>query len=240
MFSRDLSIKLKHKFFDQAMSLIGLLKKHLTKRIGITTRTIEEEAFFNLEEAVREETAKITNRRVDFVLFSIILNSCENRLKEILSYLLREPVDPHQVNQNYHKVVKMYNDLTQEARALPTPKKYATIKKKAVSPGLRTAAFDAYLITHKNRHAQLFHLLSRPVEESDKIILAEAIYLFNLYKQTFGQKIIFFIASMDHHFSPISKSGFESKPVTDAIQENFGIICDWPYEVEQALKSYLK
>jgi len=240
MFSRDLSIELKHKFFDQTMSLIGLLKKHLAKRIGITTPTIEDEAYYNLEEAVREEVDKITDRKVDFVLFSTILNSCENRLKEVLSYLLREPVDQHQVNQNYLKVANMYEALTRKARSLPTPKKYATIRKKSVSPGLRTAAFDAFLITHKNRNAQLFHLLSKPVEESDKIILAEAIYLFNLYKQTYGKGVTFLISSMDHHFSPIRKSGFESRPVTDTILDNFGIMCDWPYQVEQTLKSYLK
>jgi len=55
-----------------------------------------------LEHAVRQELQRKTvERAIDFEVFSIILNYCENRLREILSYMLREPVDPLEVSKNF-------------------------------------------------------------------------------------------------------------------------------------------
>ena len=235
--SEDLSISLKHPFFDQSMNLIGFVKKHINKRIGIVTVTIEEQAYHVLEQAVKTEVKKITDRTIDFEILSVILNSCEDRLRNILSYLLREPVDPEEVSRNFNKVTEMYEELTKKAKNLPKP---AALLTEAVSPKFRKLAFKIYKTQDEIINSQLTNLLRDPPDNTDKTILAEAIYLFKLYKQTEGKKLTFFIASTDHHFSPVRKKGLESRGVTDAIRDKFGIICDWPYQITQILQAKIK
>ena len=236
--SEELQIKLKHPFFDQSMNLIGIIKKHIHKRIGVVTTTIEDEANSILEQAVMQELRKkITDREVDFELFSVILNSSEARLKLILSYLLREPIDPFEVEKNIVKVEEMYSNLLEKARTLPKP---ASLLTEAVPKGFKKLAFDIYKTQDEILNSQLTNLLRKPPETTDKKILAEAIYLCKLYRETEGKELQFYIASTDYHFSPVRKKGLESRQVTDAIYELFGIICDWPLQIAKILQEHLK
>jgi hypothetical protein len=220
------------------MRLIGFVKKHLAKRIGIVTATIEEQAYSVLEQAVIEELKeKISERVADFEIFSVIRNSCENRLRVILSYLMREPVDPLEVSKNFIKVTEMYENLTERARNLPKP---AALLTEMAPKGLKRLAFDIYKTQDEISNSQLMNLLRKPVGTIDKTILAQAIYLFEVYKQTEGKNIAFFIVSTDHHFSPVRKKGLESRGVTDAIKNIFGITCDWPHQIEQILRYEIK
>jgi len=238
MVSKELSVNIKHPFFDQSMSLIGFVKKHLTKRIGLVTTTIEEQAYQVLEHAVRQELQRKTaERAIDFEVFSIILNYCENRLREILSYMLREPVDPLEVSKNFVKVTEMYENLKNKARNLPKP---AALLTETVPKGFKKLAFDIYKTQDEIINSQLTNLLRKPAETTDKTILAEAIYLFNVYKQMEGKNVAFYITSTDHHFSPVRKKGLESRGITDTIKDLFGIICDWPQQIEQILKNEIK
>lgn len=235
MISKELSVNIKHPFFDQSMRLIGFIKKHLTKRIGILTVTIEEQAYHVLEHAVRQELQRKTiDRAIDFEMLSIILNYCENRLREILSYLLREPVDPLEVSKNFIKVTQMYDQLTEKARNLPKP---AALLTEMVPKDFKKLAFDIYKTQDEIINSQLTNLLRKPAETTDKTILAESIYLFNVYKQMEGKDVAFYITSTDHHFSPVRKKGLESRGITDTIKELFGIICDWPHQIEQILRN---
>lgn len=232
--SEELSVSLKHPFFDQSMRLIGFVKRHLAERIGIVTTKIEEQACYVLEQAVRGELEKrITRRAVDFEIFSVILNSCENRLRNILSYLLREPIDPLEVSKNFVKVTEMYESLIERAQNLPKP---ATLLTEMVPKGYKRLAFDIYRTQDEILNSQLTNLLRKPPDTVDKTILAQAMYLFELYKQTEGKDVTFFIVSTDHHFSPVRKRGLVSRGVTDTIEDLFGIICDWPDQIEQILK----
>ena len=238
MISKELSLTIKHPFFDQSMRLIGFIRKHLTKRIGIVTTTVEEQAYHVLENAVRQELQKKTSKRaVDFEMFSIILNYCENRLREILSYMVREPVDHLEVSKNFVKVTEMYDNLTEKALSLPKP---AALLTETVPKGFKRLAFDIYKKQDEIINSQLTNLLRKPADSIDKKILAEAIYLFNVYKQMEGKNIAFYITSTDHHFSPVRKKGLESRGITDTIYELFGIICDWPEQIEQILRNEIK
>jgi hypothetical protein len=201
--SEELSVTVKHPFFDQSMSLIGFVKKHLTKRIGIVTTTIEEQAYRVVEHAVRQELQRETaERAIDFEMFSIILNYCENRLREILSYMVREPVDAPEVSKNFVKVTEMYENLKEKARGLPKP---AALLTEAVPKGFKKLAFDIYRTQDEIINSQLTNLLRKPAEDTDKTILAEAIYLFNVYKLMEGKNVAFYITSTTITFLLLEK-----------------------------------
>lgn len=63
-------------------------------------------------------------------------------------------------------------------------------------------------------HFQLINLFNNPIEYNDKRILAEACFLYDLYKQVEEGMIAFYLASYDHHFSPYRKGGFESNQIS--------------------------
>lgn len=238
MVSEEISFTLKHPFYDQSVRLLSFMKKNLGKRIGIVTSTIEEEADRVFEQAIRSELArKKTLPTVDFELFSIIHNTCGERKKEILSYLAREPTDSLEVSKNFNRVNEMYKNLTARARTLPRPAVPMAGKAPKRFKGL---AFGIYKTQDEIINSQLTNLLRQTADITDRTILAEAIYLLNIYKQTLDKNVAFYIASTDHHFSPVRKKSFESRGVTDAIHELFGIVCDWPRLVEHMIKQDMK
>ena len=242
----DILPLIKHDFFDQCMRLIGLIKKHINKRIGIITRTIEDEAFSSLSKAIQQELEKAiqqelengnTDRSTLFQEISIIENSCETRLKNILSWLVCEPIDPEESEKLRGKVDEMYTELTKMARDHP---KTASQKTDLVPKGFRALAFDIYVYQDQLLIGQMNNLLTKPIEETDIKILAEAAYLNRLYKATMPAPVKFMLASTDRHFSPYRKEGLESNKVTLEIEKRFGIVCDWPHQVAQELQKTLK
>jgi len=232
MSSEDLGIELKHHFYEQSMQLFSLIKKNLSKRIGVVTATIENEALRVLNEVVRGETrAKYQELDTEtlFKYYSIALNTCDIRMRNLLTFLQREPVESDKVAVWLIQVTKMYEELTEMAE---THEKTAALKTRAVPARIKKMAdwFEIYRTDDQRRHTQLFNLLRKEVESDDKIILAEACYLLNLYKQVEGKNVVLFMSSTDHHFSPVRRKGwaFESRQVTEEIEKRFGIICDWP------------
>ena len=234
------NLQLKHTFFDQSMNVIGLIKKHINKRIGITTSTIEHQAYSVLSKAIQEEIEKQNvDRRILFQNFSIIKNSCETRLKDdILSCALCESINKKERNLFFNKVEAMYRDLTKKAATHP---KLATLKAKIVPKFIsKKFAYKLYKEQDQLSMKQLTNLLENPVDKIDKIILAEAACLNKLYKETIPDDVEFILVSTDRHFSPYRKEGFESKQVTNEIEKRFGIVCEWPYQVAQELQKTLK
>lgn len=238
----DLGIKLKHHFYDQAMHLFSLVRKNLAKRIGIVTATVENEALRVLSEVVRGEIRMKyheMDRETLFKHYSIAFNACDMRMRNLLTCLQREPVEPAKVAIWFALVVDMYNDLVERIKKHG---KTAALKARLVPRKLKKMAdwFEIYRTGDQRTHAQLFNLLRKEVEQEDQMILAEACYLLNLYKQIESKDVSLFIASTDHHFSPVRRKSwtYESRQVTDAIRKRFGIICDWPDRVyEQVYKT---
>jgi len=235
--SQDWKMRVKHPFYEQSRKLVEFLKRNLEKRIGIVTKTIENQAPGALEKAVTIELQKKKiDRAVDFEIFSAIQNACEKRLSDILACLLREPVNEEAVHQNYVVVDKMYEELAAQAVKMYIAK---PAKKwvEAAARRFRRIARPIYMTQQRKLDWQLFNLIHKPVESSDKRILAEAVYLSMLFNRTETEDVAFYIASTDRHFSPARwAGGIKSTQVTDRIKEKFGIVCDWPHQIEETLR----
>ena len=239
--SRDLSVGVVHPFYEQSMELIEFLKENLAKRIGIVTRTVEEQAARALEGAVRAELKeKITDRAIDFESFSAIQNTCQKRLNDILAYLLREPVDQDVVRENSFVVGRMYDKLAEKVVELHLESP-AEMWTEAAAKRFRHIAHDIYKTQERKENAQLINLIRKPVEHSDKWILSEAIYLSMLYQRMETEYVAFYIASTDHHFSPYRfAGGIESRQVTERIKELFEIVCDWPQQIHDTVRTKIR
>jgi len=232
--TETIGMEIKDLFYDEATRLMSIIKKNINKRIGITTYVAEDEAYSVMSKAIeRKLNRKIPDRAKVFRLLSIATNLCESRLKSILSFIVREPINPAETARIYIVVAMMYNSLEQKALTLP---KLAYLQAGATPSFLNKAEmFEIYKTQDELLNAQLINLIYNPVEDSDKMILAQAAYLYRIYKETEG-KIVFFLASTDHHFVPVRKKGFESRQATEAIKHNFGIIADKPHEIFLILK----
>lgn len=241
--TEDVGITLKHHFYEDSIQLFSLVKKNLAKRIGVVTTTIENEALGVLSEVIRGEIRRKyeeLDRETLFRYHSIALNTCDTRMRNLLAFLQREPVDPYNVAVWFTQVTRMYEELEEKAKKL---KKVAYLKAKAVPPRIRRMAdwFKIYKTNDIRANAQLYNLLLKKVEPEDQKILAEACYLLNLYKATEGKAVSLFIASTDHHFSPARRPGWvvESRQVTDEIEKRFGVVCDWPKRIYEIVSKRL-
>jgi hypothetical protein len=233
--SAAIGFEIKDVFYEEAMQLISVIRKNINKRIGITTSGVEEEAYNVMSSAIeRKLKQKINDRAKVFELISIAVNSCESRLRDILSYVVREPVNPDESAKLYIQVNSMYDDLIVTALNLPRP---AHLQTEVVPKFLnKSQMFGIYKTQDECLHAQLTNLIHNEVENTDKMHLAQAAYLCKLYKET-ETKITMYLASTDYHFVPIRYKGYISAQVTQKIEEKFGIIADKPDEIFKILQA---
>ena len=157
----DLGLELKHHFYEESMKLFSLIRKNLSKRIGVVTATIENEVLRVLNEAVRGEIRtkyKELDRKTLFEYSSIALNACENRMRMLLSLLRREPVESSKVAVWLTQITKMYEELKGEAEKISENlKEIASKKAEAVPKRVKKAAnwYKVYLTTERKRHAEV-------------------------------------------------------------------------------------
>jgi hypothetical protein len=101
--SKDVGLEIKHHFYDECIELVSFVQTNLAKRLGIVTTTIENEATAVLENVIVGELAQRSiEKESDFELFSRVLNICDVRMRRIISYLQREPIDQVDVG---HKIL---------------------------------------------------------------------------------------------------------------------------------------
>lgn len=236
--SEDIEVPpLVHPFYEQSKDLVEYIKENLEKRIGIVTARIEGQCPGALHSAIEEVLMgmKTQDRRKYFPHFSTILDFCENRLKkDILPYLVREPVDEDAVKSNYQFVDKIYEELAGEAIRRGYMERRYERWTEAAARRFKRLARDIYKEREIKEDFQLFHLIKKPVETSDKFILSEAVYLFQLHYRMEEEMVAFYLASTDHHFSPKRWiGGIESREVTNRIEQKFGIVCDWPQQIKK-------
>ena len=201
------------------------------------TATIEDQAQSVLQSAIEHELSKkVKDRDTLFEVLSITVNSCTNRMKTILGYLQREPISPAEGKKEYIRISEMYDELENAAHNLPKP----AVPMTEIAPrGFKRTAFGIYRTQDEILNAQQTHLIAYPVDDVDKKILAEALYLKKVYKQTEKENTILCLCSTDHHFSPMRRKswrGLESRGITDEIKSRFDIICDWPKNIMHFLQ----
>jgi hypothetical protein len=237
--SELIGVDIKDVFYEEAAELISLIRKNINKRIGITTSAVEDEAYQVLSSSIeRKLNQKIPNRSKVFELLSVATNACESRLREILLFVVREPINPRESAKWFIAVAEMYNDLEKVALTLP---KLAHLRADAIPKFLNKAEmFEIYKNQDECLNAQLTNLIYNPVETSDKIHLSQAIYLCKLYKET-ETRTTMYLSSTDHHFVPVERLSYVSRQVTHEIEKRFGIIADRPHKIYLVLaKKYGK
>ena len=230
-FYEETGISLEHKFYGRTIPLFDILRKNIDKRIGVVTFTVEMQALTVLAKAVTEALEEESERNPDqrmqlFMSYSALFDKCHKDLYENLEILVREPIPPDQREKHYLAVSAMYDrfedsagdlDVDKLIRANVTPRYYKTV---------RNEIYGQY----QKRFHQVLKLKQEPVEDSDKMILAEAVYLHSCRSDATAKT---YLASTDYHFSPINSEG----PITDEIRKRFGIICDWPDKIAANLMS---
>lgn len=233
---KDLSIELEHQFYEKTVPLFKIIKKHVDKRVGIITFTIETQAIAVIANAVASELEEKAEKIIDpgirekmFESHAIFFDQCLAHLQENLSILQREPVSQVEKDRYYPDVSLMYNNLQSIAEELDINQLINANVTRRYREIIRHEYFEQY----KKKYKQLLKLKSEPVEESDKMILCEAISLLNNYKRTVNPEIKMYLASTDYHFSPCNSEG----EITTQIERKFQIICNWPDEVAEHLKS---
>ena len=227
--AKTIGEEIKDVFYNESTRLMSIIKNNVNKRVGITTYVVEDEAYEVLNKAIeRKLNQRISDRAKVFELLSVAVNACESRLKEMLSFLVREPINPVEAAKMHIEVSLMYNEFESQALNLPKPAAMMT----AAAPSFLNKAeiFEIYVSQDEILNSQLTNLIYNPVEDSDKMILSQAAYLCKLYRES-EKEILFYFASTDHHFVPVRKWNLESRQVTDAIESKFKILADRPQEI---------
>lgn len=235
--SEEIGVPIKHQFYDECAGLMAIFERELSKRIGVITVTVENEAFSVLGQVVRGELEKkVADRRRLFEALSFCLNACEDRMARLSAMLLREPVLETECQKHFVTVSRMYADMEDLARETLPPEQVAEALTMAAPRKFRRVVSQIYRDQEWAAREQLARLITKPVEESDKKILAEAMYLQSVYRETERGGMELLLASTDHHFSPVRWLGLESRPVTDEIKARCGITCDWPGRIAEYIK----
>jgi hypothetical protein len=233
---QDLGVKLEHEFYTKTVPLFNIIKKYVDKRIGIITFTIETQAIAVIANAVtgalEEQAEKIVDTESRAKLFeshTVFFDQCLAHLQDNLSILQREPLVQSEKFRYYSDVTIMYNELRNTAKNLDINQ----LINGNVTPRYRETVRHEVYEQYKKRYKQLLKLQNEPVEESDKIILCEAICLLDYYRKTIDPNMKLYLASTDYHFSPSDSEG----EVTEQIKKKFQIVCNWPDEIAKYLKS---
>lgn len=232
---KDLDIELEHQFYSKTVLLFDIIRKHTDKRIGIITFTIETQAIGVIASAVagalEERAENIVDPELRTKLFeshTVFFDQCLAHLQENLSILQREPVSQAERDRCYPDVSIMYNELQKIANKLDINQLINANVTQRYRGTIRHEVFEQY----KKRYKQLLKLKSEPVEESDKEILCEAMSLLHIYQRS-NPSTRMYLASTDYHFSPCDSEG----EITELIERRFQIICDWPDQIAERLKS---
>ncbi len=227
---------LKHEYYERSNKLLSYLAANLGKRIGVVTSTIEREAYAAIEKAVRKRLDD-TNIQLSFPTLSVILNACTDRLRRNIEVLVREPVVQKRVDELFVKVSAMYALLNQRALLLDKETLKSVAKDRATitaSKRFRGIATEIYTKQAYDTYSQLRKLVNNKASPNDMMILAEVVYLHEVFSEE--GEVTVHLASTDTHLSPYTSDGkVVSSIVTDDIEANFKVHCDWPERILEKL-----
>jgi hypothetical protein len=222
--------------YERAERLVSEIRKRVSQRIGVHTKTILREARNALRDAVQNcldrEGCNPQNP-------SFILNQCGDRLERIAEVLSLEPIDQKRKDHYFTQVLAMYGLLMQRSSLVTeqTTRGLAEQRtKETASPRFWTQQARIQTTQVRQEMRQLYNLKDNPPSTRDYEILSEVAALFESYSAEAPTDL--YVASADSsHFSPMTSGiGIVSDQITRQIEESFHIKCDWPDAIAKILE----
>lgn len=247
--SKEFGKPITHIHFQESSHLLSILRKEVSKKIGITSKTVEGETYNKIIRAVKSELDKQLDYQKQniaslFEEFSKISNICLNRTRQILSFIIIENPDKSEIKKNLEKVDDMVSYLhrlsaryaTSTNRMIQAKRRKETTSKSFWKAELHREVYKAFREEVERESIQILKFMEKEPNgnNNDKQILAEAVTIKNQLDNT-NQ---FYIASNDtKFFSPLRlKGGRKSNLVTSEINNRFGITCDTPLEIRKIIQ----
>ena len=234
---KDYKIKIRHKFYDQSIKLLSLIKKH-DHVTGMTTKTVKGETFavFNkaLENVIHDNTFE---RKTLYDNRVAITNKCYKKIQEFFTYVDIKNLNDDDVKCALEDVKKMADELiclykrNYEApltRNIAAKRRTHSIQGARWKWGLKVESYNAHMRQIELERLQMKKFALKHPNINDMRILSESIIIKKIMDEN-----NFLIASCDTgFFSPIrTRKGSISNIVTKKIYDTFNIDCDVPNQV---------
>ena len=204
--------------------------------MGVITKSIEDQTYDTLDRAIKAQL-KEQGKKLKFHDLSIIKNIVENNLRRDIIYFVREPIHPEEIIPFFEKSSHFYEELEKFAEEKDESFwEDINYKLAGVSKRFKREASKIYPRQERMAFKQVFRLMKKKVDDTDRKILAEASYLKEFYEKQVDADTHVFICSFDQHFIPVRKR-IVSSIITDKIKERFGIKCDRPDELIKMVKN---
>lgn len=226
--------EIRDEFYYPAIELFALIRKNLPYRLGITTQTIELEAYKTLSEAIANRIERdVPDKSKHYEYNSIAWNKCEESMRKLVNTLLREPCDEEALMELNNEVYHMYKGL--EARAMTEGQLIDQAHRDimASSSKMRKTIFDAHCMLLRQENVQLLRLKRHHASPTDIKILAQAIYIKRRYATSGTNEHVLLASTDSNNFVPAHSIYGLSRTVTDEIERRYGIVCDWPFEIQK-------
>jgi hypothetical protein len=236
----DIGVRIKDTFYDASQRLFSAIRRNIMDRLGITTQTVEVEAFRALqkriEEYVQRRSRDFEDKSKLFEFGSMASNICGTRMKKLRDHLMREAIVEEEVKDNERIIKEMYQGLERSAKT------GEQIEEEVFRMYPTTSAADQHERTKTQREGykaflerdniQYWRLRNKHASPTDIRILAEAMHILSQYRRQHGEGFRLYMASTDsNNFVPVKDPEGESKPVTEMIRTKTGVICKWPDDI---------
>jgi len=236
----DIGEPIKDEFYEASQRLFSLIRKNIADKLGVTTQTVEEEAFHELQDVVKRLVNKRARDIPDwsklFPYYSSALNICGERMKKLRNCLLREALMEEEVEANVFTIRALYYALENYVKTDQQIEEEVMMKYPTTTDAdMRRAAAllrQELANVRKRDNIQYRKLKDKHVDPNDITILAEAMHILSQYKAERGPEFKLYLASTDtNHFVPVRDPEGESGPVTRTILHKTGVTCAWPDDI---------
>lgn len=233
-----IDVRFKHQFYDISKSLFDFFEEN--REIGIFTEEIENSTTGIPRKAIEDEINSFDKKEIDekklFDNLSLILSESERQLEENKKILTRvAKIKEKDISKKMSEILMFYNNLKGELEQY-NPVKEGKFRSSWVPRFVRREAKNIYI--QQAKEYSLYYklkkiLVDKPINANDIQILAHATYLKEFYSKFTETRL--FIASTDHHFSPVRENKLLNNFIPKRIEGKFEIICDWPDNILKEL-----
>lgn len=235
----EMGVKFKHQFYDISKPLFDFFEEN--REIGIFTEEIENSTTGIPRKAIEDEINSFDKKEIEekklFDNLSFILSESERRLEKNKKILTRiAKIKKKDISKKMSEILMFYNNLKGELEQY-NPIKEGKVKSFLAPRSVRRVAKNIYI--EQAREYSLYYklkkiLVDKPINANDIQILAHATYLKKFYSKITETRM--FVASTDHHFSPIRENKPLNNFIPERIEGEFKVICDWPDNILKELE----